>query len=68
MSRFNVEAKNKWNFDIEEGRDGGEVVSILAFYSDDPFQILLATNFLVYVLNCEKMKINKEEARVGPFF
>ena len=46
------------------GHGGGLVVSVPAFYSDDP-----SSNPAGYLINFlyEKMKINKKEAGVGPF-
>ena len=50
------------------GCGGGQVVSVLAFYSDDqssnPAEVY---NFSVKIV-IEKKKINKKEAGVGPFF
>ena len=45
------------------GRGGGLVVSVLAFYSDNPSLNLAdcLNNFLY-----KKTKINEKEARVGP--
>ena len=45
-----------------DGRGSGLVVSVLAFYSDDP-----SSNPADYYLY-EKTKINKKEAGVGPPF
>ena len=50
------------------GRGGGLVVSVLAFYSDDPSSIPAEVyNFSVKLL-LKRTKINKKEAGVGPFF
>ena len=50
------------------GCGGGQVVSVLAFYSDDlssnPAEVY---NFSVKLL-LKRTKINKKEAGVGPFF
>ena len=50
------------------GRDGGLVVSVLAFYSDDPSLIPVE----VYNFFCknivEKNENKQKEAGVGPFF
>ena len=40
------------------------MVSVLAFYSDDPSSIL--AGYLINFLN-EKMKINEKEAGKGPY-
>ena len=49
------------------GRGGGQVVSVLAFYSDDPSSNPAEVyNFSVKLL-LKRMKINKKEAGVGPF-
>ena len=48
-------------------RGGGQVVSVLAFYSDDPSSNPAEVyNFSVKLL-LKRMKINKKEAGVGPF-
>ena len=50
------------------GRGGGQVVSVLAFYSDDPSSNPAEIyNFSVKLL-LKRTKINKKEAGVGPFF
>ena len=50
------------------GRGGGQVVSVLAFYSDDPSSNPAEVyNFSVKLL-LKRTKINKKEAGVGPFF
>ena len=46
-------------------RDGGIVVSDLAFYTSNPICIPLTSEFSVLIL--EKIKINEKEARVGLF-
>ena len=52
---------------MEKGRGGGQVVSALAFYSDDPSSNPAdAYRFSVQIV-FEKMKINKKKAGVGPF-
>ena len=43
---------------------GGQVVSVLAFYSDDPSSNL-AEAYSVFLYNTEN---KQKEARVGPFF
>ena len=49
------------------GLGGGQVVSVLAFYSDDPSSNPAEVyNFSVKFL-LKRMKINKTEAGVGPF-
>ena len=49
------------------GRGGGQVVSMLAFYSDDPSSNPAEVyNFSVKLL-LKRMKINKKEAGVGHF-
>ena len=49
------------------GRGGGQVVSVLAFYSDDPSSNPAEVyNFSVKLL-LKRTKINKKEAGVGPF-
>ena len=49
------------------GRGGGQVVSVLAFFSDDPSSNPSEVyNFSVKLL-LKTTKINKKEARVGPF-
>ena len=49
---------------VSRGRGGSLMVSVLAFYSDDPSSILAGyLNFLY-----EKTKINIIEARVGGFY
>ena len=50
------------------GRGGGQVVSVLAFYSDDPsLNPADVYNFSVKLL-LKRMKINKKEAGVALFF
>ena len=50
------------------GSGGGQVVSVLAFYSDDPSSNPAEIyNFSVKLL-LKRTKINKKEAEVGPFF
>ena len=44
------------------GRGGGQVVSMLAFYSDDP-----SSNSADGYSFLKRTKINKKEARVGSF-
>ena len=46
------------------GRGGGLVVSVLAYYSDNPSSNPAGYLNLLY----KKTKINKKEARVGPSF
>ena len=49
------------------GRGGGQVVSVLAFYSDGPSSNPAEVyNFSVKLL-FKRTKINKKEAGVGPF-
>ena len=49
------------------GRGGGQVVRVLAFYSDDPsLNPAEVYNFSVKLL-LKRTKINKKEAGVGPF-
>ena len=49
-------------------RGGGLVVSVLAFYSDDPsLNPTEVYNFSVKLL-LKRTKINTKEAGVGPFF
>ena len=49
------------------GHGGGQVVSMLAFYSNDPsLNPADAYSFCCYIV-FERMKINKKEAGVGPF-
>ena len=49
------------------GCGGGQVVSVLAFYSDDPsLNPAEVYNFSVKLL-LKRTKINKKEAGVGPF-
>ena len=49
------------------GCGGGQVVSVLAFYSDDPSSNPAEVyNFSVKLL-LKRMKINGKEAGVGPF-
>ena len=49
------------------GCGGGQVVSVLAFYSDDPSSNPAEVyNFSVKLL-LKRTKINKKEAGVGPF-
>ena len=53
---------------FKSGRGGGQVVSVLAFYSDDPsLNPAEVYNFSVKLL-LKRTKINKKEAGVGPFF
>ena len=53
---------------MKQGCGGGQVVSVLAFYSDDPSSNPAEVyNFSVKLL-LKRMKINKKEAGVGPFF
>ena len=48
------------------GRGGGQVFSVLAFYSDDPSSNPAEVyNFSVKLI-LKRMKINKKEAGVGP--
>ena len=50
-----------------QGRGGGQVVSVLAFYSDYPSSNPTEVyNFSVKLL-LKRTKINKKEAGVGPF-
>ena len=50
-----------------KGRGGGQVVSVLALYSDDPSSYPAEVyNFSVKLL-LKRTKINKKEAGVGPF-
>ena len=50
------------------GCGGGQVVSVLAFYSDDPSSNPAEVyNFSVKLL-LKRTKINGKEAGVGPFF
>ena len=46
------------------GRGGGQVVSVLPFYSNDPS----LNPAEVYNFSVKRTKINKNEAGVGPFF
>ena len=48
----------------KEGRGGGQVVSVLAFYSDDPSSNPAEACEIVFEKNRNKQK----EAGVGPFF
>ena len=53
---------------IFQGCGGGQVVSVLAFYSDNPSSNPAEVyNFSVKLL-LKRTKINKKEAGVGPFF
>ena len=50
------------------GRGGGQVVSVLAFYSDDPSSNPAdAYSFSVQIV-FEKNKNKQKRGRVGPFF
>ena len=49
---------------LDLGRGGGLVVSVLAFYSDDPAEVY---NFFCKIV-VEKNKNKQKEAGVGPFF
>ena len=50
------------------GRGGGQVVSVLAFYSDNPSSNPAEVyNFSVKLL-LKRTKINKKRGRVGPIF
>ena len=52
---------------VSTGRGGGQVVSELAFYSDNPSSNPAEVyNFSVKLL-LKRTKINKKEAGVGPF-
>ena len=51
-----------------KGRGGGQVVSVLAFYSDDPSSNPAEVYIFSVKLLLKRMKINKKEAGVGPFF
>ena len=52
---------------VKQGCGGGQVVSVLAFYSDDPSSNPAEVyNFSVKLL-LKRTKINKKEAGVGPF-
>ena len=49
------------------GRGGGQVVSMLAFYSDDPsLNLAVVYSFSVKIV-FEKNKNKQKEAGVGPF-
>ena len=50
------------------GRGGGQVVSVLAFYSDDPCSNPAEVYNLSVKMLLKRTKINKKETRVGPFF
>ena len=50
------------------GRGGGEVVSVLAFYSDDPSSNPAKVYKFSVKLLLKRTKINKKEAGVDPFF
>ena len=50
------------------GRGGGQVVSVLAFYSDDPSpNPVVAYNFFCIKFVFEKNENKQKEAGVGPF-
>ena len=59
--------KEGFNILIGLGRDGGLVVSMLAFYSNDPSSIPAEVyNFFCKIV-VEKNKNKQKEAGVGPF-
>ena len=49
------------------GRGGGQVVSVLAFYSDDPSSNLAEANNFFRIIVCKKNE-NKQKRGVGPLF
>ena len=50
------------------GRGGGQVVSVLAFYSDDTSSNPAEVYSFSVILCLKRTKINKNEAGVGPPF
>ena len=53
--------------DQELGSGGGQVVSVLAFNSDDPSSNHAKVYNFSVKLYLKRTKINKKEAGVGPF-
>ena len=51
-----------------KGRGGGQVVSVLALYSDDPSSNPAEVYSFSVILCLKRTKINKNEAGVGPPF
>ena len=50
------------------GRGGGQVVSVLAFYSDDPSWNPAEAKSVFYNIVFEKSENKQKEAGVGPLF
>ena len=49
------------------GRGGGQVVSVLTYYSDDPSSNPAEVYIFPVNLLLKSMKINKKETAYGPF-
>ena len=52
---------------IHKGRGGGQVVSMLAFYNDDPNSNPVKAYTFLYNLCLKRYENKQKEARVGPF-
>ena len=66
LERFEHACRIKINIQQTLGRSGGQVVSVLTFYSDNPSSNPAEVyNFSVKLL-LKRTKINKKEAGVGP--
>ena len=50
------------------GRGGGQVISELAFYSDDPSSNPIEVYSFSVILCLKRTKINEKETGVGPLF
>ena len=69
MTQFNDAMECfEWVSNFDKGRGGGLVVSVLAFYSDDPSLIPAEVyNFFCKIV-VEKNENKQKEAGIGPFF
>ena len=50
------------------GRGGGQMVSVLPLYSDEPSSNPADSTVFILLSCLKRMKINKKEAGDGPFF
>ena len=69
MTQFNDAMECfEWVSNFDKGRGGGLVVSVLAFYSNDPSLIPAEVyNFFCKIV-VEKNENKQKEAGIGPFF
>ena len=61
-----IHKRRRESFIIMQGRGGGQVVSVLAFYSNNPSSNPAEVYNFSVKLFLKRTKINKKEAGVGP--